>query len=87
MPCPEGTPPHISPHSAMTTCSLGLLFGPVITFSILRMTSMPSPRMRPNTTCLLSSQSVFACATHASAKPQQQQQGQGSAAWQPSSPL
>ena len=60
--CCNSQLPHISPHSAMTTWSLGLLLGPVITFSILRITSMPSPSIRPNTTCLLSSQSVFACA-------------------------
>ena len=44
----------------MTQGSLGLLFGPVATFSIFRITSRPSPITRPNTTCLLSSHSVFA---------------------------
>ena len=51
---------YISPHSLIAICILGLLLGPVATFSILRMMSNPSPRIRPKTTCLLSSQSVFA---------------------------
>ena len=37
--------------------SLGLLFGPHCTFSTLRITSRPSPRTLPNTTCFPSSHS------------------------------
>ena len=51
---------HISPHSLMRTCILGLLFGPVATFSTFRTTSRLSPSTRPKTVCLLSSQSVLA---------------------------
>ena len=51
---------YISPHSAIATGSFGLLPGFVATFSIFLTTNSPSPNTRPNTTCLLSSQSVFA---------------------------
>ena len=51
---------HLSPHSAMTQLILGLLLGPHATFSSLRTTRSPSPRTRPNTTCLSSSHSVLA---------------------------
>ena len=51
---------HISPHSPIATGSFGLFPGLVATFSIFLTTRRPSPRTRPNTTCLLSSQSVFA---------------------------
>ena len=34
---------HISPHSVITTASLGRLFGPTATFSIFRTTNKPSP--------------------------------------------
>lgn len=43
---------HISPHSEMATCILGLLFGPVCTFSIFRKISRLSPITRPKITCL-----------------------------------
>mmetsp|Transcript_18963 Transcript_18963/g.22697 ORF Transcript_18963/g.22697 Transcript_18963/m.22697 type:complete len:226 (+) Transcript_18963:230-907(+) len=51
---------YISPHSETTTAIFGLLPWPVLTFSILRTTSSPSPITRPNTTCFPSNQSVFA---------------------------
>ena len=50
---------YISPHSVMMTGSLGLLFGPVGTFSILRRVSRPS-RSLPKTTCLPSRKSHLA---------------------------
>lgn len=43
---------HISPHSAMATCILGLLLAPVCTFSIFRNTSKLSPITLPKITCL-----------------------------------
>jgi hypothetical protein len=52
-------PLYNSPHCAMTTGSLGLLFGPVATFSMRLTVSIPSITF-PNTTCLLSSHSAFA---------------------------
>lgn len=47
---------YISPHCEITTGSLGLLLGPVGTFSIFRITRSPS-MIFPNTTCFPSSQS------------------------------
>lgn len=50
---------YICPHCDMRTGSLGLLFGPVGTFSIFLITNNPSIT-RPNTTCLLSKKLHFA---------------------------
>lgn len=50
---------HISPHCEILQEILGLLLGPVATFSNLRSTSRPSPSTRPKTTCLSSSHSVL----------------------------
>ncbi len=52
-------PPHISPHCEMTTSRFGtsLPLYPVLVFSILRTTSMPSATL-PNTTCLPSRKGV-----------------------------
>lgn len=47
---------YISPHWEITTGSLGLLLGPVGTFSIFLITRSPS-MIFPNTTCFPSSQS------------------------------
>lgn len=47
---------YISPHCEITTGSLGLLLGPVGTFSIFLITTSPS-MIFPNTTCFPSSQS------------------------------
>jgi len=47
---------HISPHCAMRMGSLGLLLGPVGTFSIFLMISKPSTTF-PKTTCFPSNQS------------------------------
>ena len=49
---------HISPHWGTRTGSLGLLLGPVGTFSIFLMTSRPSITL-PNTTCFPSKKSHF----------------------------
>merc|ERR1719436_260149 len=49
---------HSSPHSVMSTESLGLLPAPTATFSIFLTTNMEAgSRTCPNTTCLLSNQS------------------------------
>ena len=50
---------YISPHCVTTTGSLGLLLGPVGTFSIFLMTNKPSMTF-PNTTCFPSRKSHFA---------------------------
>lgn len=50
---------HISPHCEMTTGSLGLLFGPVGTFSIFLIMRSPSMTF-PNTTCFPSRKSHLA---------------------------
>lgn len=50
---------HICPHCDITTGILGLLLGPVGTFSIFRITSNPSIT-RPNTTCFPSRKSHLA---------------------------
>lgn len=50
---------HISPHWDTETGILGLLFGPVGTFSIFLTTSKPS-RTLPNTTCFPSKKSHLA---------------------------
>lgn len=51
---------YISPHSETMHGNLGAFPCPVAMFSIFLTTSSPSPRTRPNTTCLSSSQGLFA---------------------------